>query len=265
MKIVLAVNMVFPVDIINIELGFADATDEALAVDLLLLGSVHVSLGSKRVNNDTKEHVHDNDCDEEEVEEIEDPSEIVVNRLTIECIPQLRLSECFTYTTSSTESNIECCSEALGQSVAVHIEVVVLKIGPKVKKRQERRDEDERDHENHDIAQSLIILCENFDDFLKYFKSTHNIKKQERRVFVIKDRCYGADRVGNVFEMSTSSFLRSHIHDDASYDKKGLFAYHDEDFAHSASELRKLLSYEIYFGRWERHIILFTLLSTSSL
>ena len=87
MKVVLAVNVVFPVDIVNIELGFANATNETLAVDLLLLGSIHVSLSSKRIDNDTEEHVHDNNRDDEEIEEIEDPSATVVVCFSIEGVP----------------------------------------------------------------------------------------------------------------------------------------------------------------------------------
>jgi len=65
--------------------------------------------------------------------------------------------------------------------------------------------------------------------------------------------------------MPSGSLIRGNINDNAPYQKEEFFAYHYEDFSHSTSELRKLLSNEVNFSRRECNIILLTLLCSSTL
>ena len=77
-EVVVAVDMVLPRNILNIESTLGDTTNEALVLDLCHVLKVLSSLVREGINDDTEEDVQQNNVDKQEEAEVEDVALVVV-------------------------------------------------------------------------------------------------------------------------------------------------------------------------------------------
>jgi hypothetical protein len=80
-----AVNVIQPADVYNLKFGSRNATNEALALDFFVDFTFGGSFFSERINDDTKENIHEDNIEQHEEEEIVKVPCIVV-LITKSCI-----------------------------------------------------------------------------------------------------------------------------------------------------------------------------------
>ena len=126
MHIVLTEDVVLPRYVFNLELGFAETTDEALTGNLLIITVIFISLLSERINDDTEEDIHTNNIDkEEETDIIKIPIPVQIIR-TLPKIGPFRLIKGISDTTSCSHTYVDFRHQAFHERTTVGIEVRVI-------------------------------------------------------------------------------------------------------------------------------------------
>jgi len=115
MQIMLSVDVVFPRNVFDLELGFADSADETLAFDFFVNVFLSLSFVGEWINNDTEEDIHQNDIDDHEEREIKSISKII-KLVRLESLPK-----CISNTTTTSHSKTGCRHQAINEGRAIHI------------------------------------------------------------------------------------------------------------------------------------------------
>ena len=115
MQVVIRVDVIFPWDVFNLKDRLGNTTYKALLINLCLHFSFLTSLVGERINNNTKEDIHEDNIDDHEKEEIEDVSGYVV------FTAPLLLGEDVSKTTTSSNTILHSRTQTLNKRLTVHI------------------------------------------------------------------------------------------------------------------------------------------------
>jgi hypothetical protein len=115
MKVMLGVDMLMPWFVLDFEFGLANSANETDTLYFLLNVSSSRSFVSERVNDDTKENVHEDNVDDQEEGEIENISKL------IKLIRAVPLPKSIANTTSTSHTKTGCTKQAINKSITVHV------------------------------------------------------------------------------------------------------------------------------------------------
>ena len=176
-------DVVLPWNVGDLESGLRHATDEALALHLVLDFGFCGSLVCEGIDNDTEEDVHQDNVDNHEEREVEDVS------CYVQVVVPGGLSQHIADATTCSEPIVNGCRQTHLQSIAVHVEswgvvivislFVVLKVVSEALEGNEGADVQKNTKQSQCGDKRNLVFIEDAQDLVKGLDLVNDINQEK--------------------------------------------------------------------------------------